>query len=242
MRIEVRSLVVRYGRRVAVDGASFTVEPGAVYALLGRNGSGKTSLLKVLLGQRRADSGEATIDGLDPWRERPHLMARLGATPEAPDAPPSLPVAAIERSVAPLYPTWDAARFRARLERFGIDPRTRFGELSRGQKSLVQLALALGHAPGILLLDDPTLGLDAVARRFFYEELVGELADRGVTVLLATHDLDGVERVATHAGILAAGRLVAQGPLEELKASSPLDTPTLEDLFVDLVGEERRAS
>lgn len=237
MNIALRNLDVRYGRRVAVDGVSLAVERGAVYALLGRNGSGKTSLVKVMLGQRRADGGAATVGGLDPWRERAPLMARVGATPETPDAPPALSVDAIVRSVAPLYPRWDQRAFGERLERFGVDRRTRFGDLSRGQKSLVMLALALGHAPELLILDDPTLGLDAVARRFFYEELVVDLADRGTTVLLASHDLDGVERVATHAGVLAAGRLIAQGSLEELKQSS-----TLEDLFVSLVGEERRAS
>ncbi|MCB1008891.1 MAG: ABC transporter ATP-binding protein [Acidobacteria bacterium] len=237
MNIELRNLTVRYGRRVAVDDVSLTVERGAVYALLGRNGSGKSSLIKVLLGQRRADGGTATVGGIDPWRRRAALMARIGATPETPDAPPALTVGAIERSVAPLYRNWNRSHFDERLERFGIGRRTRFGDLSRGQKSLVMLALALGHAPELLILDDPTLGLDAIARRFFYEELVVDLADRGTTVLLASHDLDGVERVATHAGVLAAGRLIAQGSLEELTQGS-----TLEDLFVSLVGEERRAS
>lgn len=237
MNIELRNLTVRYGRRLAVDDVSLSVERGSVYALLGRNGSGKTSLIKVLLGQRRADAGEVRIHALDPWRQRTELMRRLGATPETPDAPPAMTVAAVERSIAPLYPRWDRTAFGERLERFGIGRRTRFGDLSRGQKSLVMLALALGHSPELLILDDPTLGLDPVARRFFYEELVVDLADRGTTVFLASHDLDGVERVATHVGVLAAGRLVTQGSLEELKPGS-----TLEDLFVSLLGEERSAS
>lgn len=237
MNIELRNLTVRYGRRLAVDDVSLSVERGSVYALLGRNGSGKTSLIKVLLGQRRADAGEVRIHALDPWRQRTELMRRLGATPETPDAPPAMTVAAVERSIAPLYPRWDRTAFGERLERFGIGRRTRFGDLSRGQKSLVMLALALGHSPELLILDDPTLGLDPVARRFFYEELVVDLADRGTTVFLASHDLDGVERVATYVGVLAAGRLVTQGSLEELKPGS-----TLEDLFVSLLGEERSAS
>jgi len=238
MNIELHGLTVRYGRRLAVDNVSLTVERGAVYALLGRNGSGKTSLIKVLLGQRRADAGTAAVAGLDPWRHRARLMARVGATPETPDAPPALRVAEIERAVAPLYPRWDRSAFGARLERFGIERRARFGDLSRGQKSLALLALALGHAPELLILDDPTLGLDAVARRFFYEELVVDLADRGTTVLLASHDLDGIERVATHAGVLSAGRLIADGTLEALRGGG-ID---LEEAFVALVGEERRAS
>jgi len=242
MTIELRDVAVRYGRKIAVDGVSFAVEPGTVYALLGRNGSGKTSLIKVLLGQRRADGGEVRIAGLDPWRHRAELMRRVGATPETPDAPPAMTVDAIERSVAPLYPRWDRAALAARLERFGVDRRTRFGDLSRGQKSLVMLALALGHSPELLVLDDPTLGLDAVARRFFYEELVVDLADRGTTVLLATHDLDGVERVATHVGILVGGRLALSGSIERVKENGRTGSASLEELFVAIAGEERRAS
>jgi len=231
MRIEVDRLTVRYGQRRALDGASFTVEPGSVYALLGRNGAGKSSLIKVLLGQRRADGGRARIDGRDPWRGRAGLMASVGATPETPDALPTMRVERIVGSVAPLYPRWDGAAFRGRLERFGIDRRSRFGQLSRGQRALVMLALALGHGPALLVLDDPTLGLDPLARRFFYEELVGELADRGTTILLATHDLDGVERVATHVGVLAEGRLIADGALDEVRGDRPL-----EERFVALAG------
>jgi len=242
MRVEVEALVARYGRRTALDGVGFEVAPGTVFALLGRNGAGKSTLVKCLLGQRRPDGGRIRLDGLDPWRHRARLMARLGATPETPDAPPALPLDEIERCVAPLYSRWDRATFRARLERFGIDRRRRFGELSRGQKAIAQLALALAPAPELLILDDPTLGLDAVARRYFYEELVVELADRGTTVLLATHDLDGAERVATHVGVLDRGRLRAYGLLEELRDAAGPGSPNLEEIFVSLVGEERRAS
>ena len=231
MNIEVDRLVVRYGPRAALDGVSFRVEPGSVYALLGRNGAGKSSLIKVLLGQRRADGGRALVDGYDPWPSRAALMARVGATPETPDAPPALSVDRIAAWIAPLYSRWDRAGFRARLERFGVDRSARFGQLSRGQRSLVMLSLALAHAPQLLILDDPTLGLDPVARRFFYEELVTDLADRRTTILLATHDLDGVERVATHVGVLADGRLVADGPLEEVRGATPL-----EERFVALAG------
>jgi len=235
MKIALRDLTVRYGRKVAVDAVSLEVEPGSVFALLGRNGSGKSSLVKVLLGFRHADGGTAAIDGLDPWRRRAALMARIGATPETPDAPPGQRITEIVRFVAPLYPRWDRKGFDARLERFGIDPRSRFGQLSRGQKSLVQLALALAHAPELLILDDPTLGLDAVARRFVFEELVGELAERHATVFLTSHDLAGVERVATHVGILDGGKLTALGDLDSLREqaiAAGVEAPDLEEIFV----------
>lgn len=244
MTISVRDLLVRYGRTTAVDRVSFDVEAGAVWALTGRNGAGKSSLLKVLLGQRRADGGSVTVLGLDPWRERVRLLRRVGATPETPDAPPDLRVSELDRILAPLYPTWDSARYRTQLARFEVSPRTRFGALSRGQRSLVMLALALAPRPELLVLDDPTLGLDAVARRYVFDELIGELAERGTTVLLASHDLEGVQRVATHVGMLRDGRLVASGEVEGLRAEAVdagIAPATLEEIFLSRVGGRREA-
>lgn len=242
MKISVRDLVVRYGKATAVDRVSFEVAAGAVWALTGRNGAGKSSLLKVLLGQRRADGGEVAVLGRDPWRERVHLMRRIGATPETPDAPPDQAVTELERTLSSLHPTWDGAHFRSLLTRFEVPPRTRFGALSRGQRSLVMLAFALAPRPELLLLDDPTLGLDAVARRYVFDELIGELAERGTTVLLASHDLEGVQRVATHVGMLRDGHLVAAGEIEGLRAaaaSEGITPPTLEEIFVARTGSRR---
>jgi ABC-type multidrug transport system ATPase subunit len=117
-----------------------------------------------------------------------------------------------------LYPSWDLAGVDRRLERFGVPQGIPFGRLSKGQKGEVMLAAALGHAPQLLVLDDPTLGLDAVARKDLYEELIGELADRGTTVFLTTHDLAGVEGIATRVGILKDGRLVLDEEMETLKS------------------------
>lgn len=235
MKLEVHDLTVRYGRSTAVDAVTFAVEPGTVYALLGRNGAGKSTLLRTLLGQRRPDGGTIRIGGLDPWSRRARLMARIGATPESPDAPPRSTAAELAALGAGLYRRWDGDAFADRIERFGIDPGKRFGELSRGQRSLLQLAFALAPEPELLVLDDPTLGLDAVARRYFFKELVGELADRGTTTLLATHDLAGAERVATHVGMLVEGRLLLSTDIESLRAGhegSEAEGASLEAIFV----------
>jgi ABC-2 type transport system ATP-binding protein len=229
--ISVERLTVRYGRKEALSNLSLAVEPGQVFVLLGRNGAGKSSLFRALLGLRRPDAGSVRVLGLDPWHERRRLASRWGATPESPDAPADQTVLAIERSIAPLFPRWKSGDFRDRLKRFAIDPKQRFGELSRGQKAMAMLSFALAHEPELLLLDDPTLGLDLVARRFFYEELVTELADRGTTVLLATHDVDAASRVASHLGILRDGRLVAQGSVESVAGEA-----SLEDRFLELAG------
>jgi ABC-2 type transport system ATP-binding protein len=143
-------------------------------------------------------------------------MARVGFVPEECDVPPELSARAAAAFCAPLYPRWDAAGFAARLARFGVPADTPSGRLSRGQRTQLALALALAPSPELLVLDDPTL--DAIARRELWEELVGELADRGVTVLLTTHDLAGVEGIADRVGILVGGRLVVDEELESLKA------------------------
>jgi ABC-type multidrug transport system ATPase subunit len=149
---------------------------------------------------------------------RARAMARLGIVPEEPDAPPEMTARQLVAFCAPLYPKWDGDSVFARLKRFEVPPAVPFGKLSKGQKGLVSLALALASQPELLVLDDPTLGLDAVARQVFFEELVGELADRGTTVFLTTHDLAGVEGMASRVGVLRDGKLVLDEDLETLKA------------------------
>lgn len=218
--VEVRRLLVRYGGNPSptLEEISFSVPRGSVYALLGRNGAGKSSLVRCLLGQQKPTSGDCVLFGEDVWRHRARLMARLGIVPEDPDAPPAMTARQLSAFCAKLYPTWDAPSVEARLARFGVPTGTPYGSLSKGQRALVALALSLASSPELLVLDDPTLGLDAVARRAFFEELVGELADRGTTVFLTSHDLAGVEQLATHVGFLKDGRLVLDEELEALKA------------------------
>jgi len=155
--------------------------------------------------------------GADAWKNRARLMAKVGVVPEDPDAPPAMTARQLSAFCGKVYPAWDAAAVEARLARFGVPPTTPFGSLSKGQKALVSLSLALASSPDLLVLDDPTLGLDAVARAAFFDELVGELADRGTTVLLTSHDLAGVEKMADRVGILKGGKLVLDESLESLK-------------------------
>src|ERR1035437_8498539 len=212
-------LLVRYGGnpKPTLEEISFSVPRGSVYALLGRNGAGKSSLVRCLLGQQKPTAGGCFLFGEDVWKRRARLMAKVGVVPEDPDAPPSMTARQLSAFCARIYPTWDAPAVEARLARFGVPAGTPYGSLSKGQRALVALALALASSPELLVLDDPTLGLDAVARRAFFEELVGELADRGTTVLLTSHDLAGVESMATRVGFLKGARLVLDEDLEALK-------------------------
>ncbi len=215
--ISFRDVTVRYGSAPAADSVSLTVRRGAVYALLGRNGAGKTSLIRCLLGQRKAQAGSVTLLGEDPWKARTKLMARIGVVPEEPDAPPGMTANQLETFCSKLYATWDGRGVRDRLERFHVPSNLSFGRLSKGQKGQLMLALAMGPLPDLLVMDDPTLGLDAVARKSFFEELVGELADRDTTVFLTSHDLAGVEGIADHVGIMNEGRLLLDESMESIK-------------------------
>jgi len=189
---------VRYGKTRVVDDVSIQLAPGVVFALLGRNGSGKSSVVRCLLGHQRPAAGQARLFGRNAWSGRTHAMARIGVVPEEPDAPADMSVAALVSLCRGFYASWDAAYVDALLERNDVSPRAAFGELSKGQKGAVMLALALGHGPDLLVLDDPTLGLDAVARRALYGEIIGALADR--------------------VAILDDHKLLLNEPIEELKA------------------------
>ncbi|MBL8150703.1 MAG: ABC transporter ATP-binding protein, partial [Blastocatellia bacterium] len=141
-----------------------------------------------------------------------------GVVPEEPNAPPDMTTEELVNFCSKLYKNWDNKNVQSRLQKFSIATKTRFGQLSKGQKCQVMLALALGHSPDLLVLDDPTLGLDVVARREFFEEVIGELADNGITILITTHDLPGIENIASHVGILKNGSLMVNEEMEVLKS------------------------
>lgn len=233
--VTIEGLTVRYGRDTVVDDVSLRIPAGSVYALLGLNGAGKSSLVRCLLGQRRPDAGRVLLFGHDTWRERKRVMLRTGVVPEDPDGSPALTAAELARFCSRLYPRWNVADVDERIRRIGAPVDLPFGRMSKGQKKLVSLALALGHSPELLVLDDPTLGLDVPARRTLFEELIGELADSGTTVLLTTHDLAGIEGIADRVGILVNGRLVVDEPMEALKARH-VTLPALEDIFLAVTG------
>jgi len=214
----LEAMSVRYGRVMALDSVSLEVSPGAVYALIGRNGAGKTTAIRCLLGQRKPDSGRALLFGKIAWSDRAKAMTQTGVVPEEPEAPPEMTAEQLVGFCSRLYPRWNGGEVDDRLKRFGVPRGVPFGRLSKGQKGMLSLALALGPGPRLLVMDDPTLGLDAIARRAFFEELVGELAERGTTVFITSHDLRGIEGIASCVGILREGRMLVESEMEALKA------------------------
>jgi ABC-2 type transport system ATP-binding protein len=231
--IHAEHVTVRYGRRTAVDGVTLVIPSGSVYALLGRNGAGKSSLVRSILGQLRPAGGRVELFGEDVWKHRERLMERIGVVPEDADAPPEMRVRDLAHFSSRLYKRWSQSAFDERITRFAIEPGVRSGDLSKGQKKQVALALALATSPELLILDDPTLGLDVVARKSLFEEVIADMADRGITVLITTHDLSSIEPIADRIGILRDGQLVLDEEVETLKsrfrrirfASQPMALP-----------------
>lgn len=213
--VDVRDLVKRYGERTAVDGLSFSVPRGCVFALLGPNGAGKTSTVEICAGFRRADEGTVRILGLDPVRDATELRPRVGIMPQTGGAYQGARAEEMLRLVAsyarhPLDPG-------TLLEMLGLQAvaRTPYRRLSGGQQQRLSLAMALVARPELVFLDEPTAGLDPQARRATWQ-VIEALRRDGVSVVLTTHYMEEVERLADHVLVIDHGRVVAKGSPAEL--------------------------
>jgi ABC-2 type transport system ATP-binding protein len=194
------------------------VPEGTVYALVGANGAGKSTLFKVLMNLERPEAGTAEVFGLDTGRKGPEVRAQVGYVPDRQDAPYRwMTCARLLRHAAAYYPEWDSAYGDHLAQALGVAAEQPVGGLSKGETRRLQLVLALAHRPSLLLLDEPTDGLDPVVRRRALALLAQHLADRPTTVMIATHHIHELESLADHVGVLRDGRLVAQMPREELQ-------------------------
>ncbi|SFW53093.1 ABC transporter ATP-binding protein [Amycolatopsis australiensis] len=234
--LEVTGLRKRYGARVAVDGVSFTVERGEIFGVLGTNGAGKTTTVECLLGLRRPDGGTISVLGLDPVTDRAALTRRVGVQLQESRLPAKLRVREAIELFASFYP--DPADVDVLLDRLDLraHARSAFGKLSGGQKQRVSIALALVGNPELAILDELTTGLDPHARRETWR-LVEGVRDAGVTVLLVTHFMAEAERLCDRVAVFDAGRVVATGTPDELRAAA--GASTLDDAFVSLTRSTR---
>jgi ABC-2 type transport system ATP-binding protein len=219
--VEVEELTVRYGDLVAVDGVSLTAPSGQITAVLGPNGAGKTTTIEVLEGFRAPDGGRARVAGLDPVADHAALTHRVGVMLQAGGVGPGVRVGEALRHAAALYE--HALPPGPLLERVGLAGKERrtWRQISGGEQRRLALALALVGRPQVAFLDEPSSGVDPQGRQVIREVVAG-LRDDGVTVVLTTHDLDEVEKLADHVVILDHGRVVAAGsPAELMSAAAP---------------------
>jgi ABC-2 type transport system ATP-binding protein len=217
--IELVDLHHAYGRTASLNGLSLTVRQGELYGLLGRNGAGKTTTLRVLMGLLRPKSGTVRLLGEVVKKVSLPLKRRIGYVSQEQHFYPWMTATDLGRFVAGLYPTWDAAEFTRLLKALDVPPARRASELSGGTRTKLGLALALAPRPELLLLDEPTTGLDPVARAEFNELAVETVKQRGTTAFLSSHLVDEVEHIATRVGILNAGRMRLEGDVATLLAS-----------------------
>jgi ABC-2 type transport system ATP-binding protein len=217
--ISTHGLTKYYGRRCVVNALDLRVPQGAVYGLLGRNGSGKSTTLKMLLGFVRPDRGSARLLGEEIDALAPETRARIAYTAEGHPFVRWMTVAEAARFTRAFYPRWNEPLFDQILDHFALPRRVKIRRLSNGQRAQLSLALAVAPDPELLILDDPTLGLDTVVRRDFLESLIQIIQRQGRTILISSHILGDVERVADRIGILVDGVLRVDCPTDYFKMS-----------------------
>jgi ABC-2 type transport system ATP-binding protein len=225
----------------AVDDLSLSIRTGEFYALLGPNGAGKTTTLRMVAGLLQADAGSVSICGIDAFADPINAKRVLAWVPDEPMIYDKLTPLEYLEFVSGLWSMdADHARFKADtlLEQFGLAPHadTRCGGFSKGMRQKVALAGALIHEPRLIILDEPLTGLDAGSARQV-KSVLQNLVAEGVTVIMTTHILEVAERMADRIGIIAKGKLIAEGTLEELRDRASAGGMTLEDIFLEVVSE-----
>ena len=217
--ISTRDLTKYFGAKCAVNGLDLVVPRGCVFAFLGRNGSGKSTTIRMLLGLLAPDRGEASLLGCDSRALTPAVRARIGYLTEEHQIYGWMTVREAGKFQAAFYPRWNEKLFNGVVDHFGLNPNAQVKHLSRGMRAGLCLALTLGPDPELLILDDPALGLDAVARRSLIESMIylTRRADR--TIFFSSHHLADVERVADYLAVLDYSVLRACCPLEAFRSS-----------------------
>jgi ABC-2 type transport system ATP-binding protein len=215
--IEMQAVEKSFGRNQILRGLTLQVKRGSTFAFLGRNAAGKTTAIQMLLGLLHRDDGAIRVLGLDPARQPLALRARIGYLAEDQTMYGWMRVDEILRFVAPFYPTWDHDLALRYVRDFDLPLKSKIKHLSKGQNVRLGLVLALAHRPELVILDDPTLGLDPIMRKELLRDVIDHLQGQGVTVFFSSHLLYEIEPVADMVAILDHGRIVKQASTEQLR-------------------------
>ncbi|HTG42981.1 MAG TPA: ABC transporter ATP-binding protein [Verrucomicrobiae bacterium] len=216
--VSVANLSRRFSSKTVLDDLSLYVPKGCVFGLVGENGAGKTTLIKHILGILRAETGTVRVFGLDPVGCPVRVLERIGYLSEQPDLPGWMRVDELIRYTQAFYPNWDADYAEQMRRQFGLNSSARIKTLSKGQCAKAGLLIAQAHRPDLLLLDEPSSGLDPVVRKDILEAVIRTVADEGRTVFFSSHLLEEIERVSDYIAMIQRGRLVLFGSLDDIKA------------------------
>lgn len=238
--IETRNLIKRYGEKVAVNNVSFDVFSGEVFGFLGPNGAGKTTTIKMIVGLLQPTSGAVKVAGYDIQTQSMQAKASCGYVPDTPNLYAKLTGRELLRFVSDLYNldrSQVAHRVDELLRMFDLTTAAddTIDSYSHGMQQKTSLAAALMHDPKVLVLDEPTVGLDPKSARLI-KDILRQLADRGAAVMLSTHILEIAERMCDRIGIINKGQLVAVGTMDELRMLDKTGQESLEDIFLSLTG------
>jgi ABC-2 type transport system ATP-binding protein len=215
--IEIQAVTRKFGAKRALDNVTLAVPRGVVFGLVGANGAGKTTLIRHILGLLKAQSGSVRVFGLDPVQQPVAVLSRIGYLSEEGDLPGWMRIDELMRYMRAFYPAWDEDYAQNLRQQFALDPAAKVKTLSKGQKARAGLLVALAYRPELLLLDEPSSGLDPIVRRDILGAIVRTIADEGRTVLFSSHLLDEVERVSDCVAMLRAGQLVFAGELDHIQ-------------------------
>ncbi|MEO7822684.1 MAG: ABC transporter ATP-binding protein [Gemmatimonadaceae bacterium] len=236
--IDISLLTRRFGTRTALDSVSLSLPRGAVYGLVGANGAGKTTLIRHILGLLRAESGTVRVFGLDPVADPVAVLSRIGYLSEENDLPGWMRIDELIRYSRAFYSAWDDSYAEELRRAFALDPHAKIRNLSKGQKARAGLLIALAHRPELLVLDEPSSGLDPIVRRDILGAVIRTIADEGRTVLFSSHLLEEVEQVADHVTMISEGTIALSASLDAIRESHRVDgrVPSLNEIFVAHVG------
>ncbi len=217
--VEVNNLSRQFGQTTALDKVDFRADRGKVYGLVGANGAGKTTLIKHLLGLLRAKSGSVAVFGQDPVKNPESVLKRIGYLSEERDLPDWMSIEELMRYSNAYHSNWDSAFASELLSTFALDSRQRVKDLSRGMRAQVALVVAVAHRPDLLILDEPSSGLDALVRKDILNAVVRTISEEGRTVIFSSHLLEEVERLSDHVVMIQQGRITLDASLESLANS-----------------------
>jgi ABC-2 type transport system ATP-binding protein len=215
--VELQGVTRVFDRKTALSNLSLAVPPGVVFGLIGGNGAGKTTLIRHVLGLLQARTGSVRVFGLDPVQHPVEVLGRVGYLSENRDLPDWMRVGELMRYTQAFFPRWDSAYAEELRRDFDLPLDARIKTLSRGQRARAGLLVAVAHRPDLLILDEPSSGLDPVVRRDILGAIIRTTADEGRTVLFSSHLLDEVERVADRVAMIHDGQIVLTAPMDEIK-------------------------
>lgn len=214
--IEIQGLSRRYRTKMALENVDLSVPEGCVFGLLGESGAGKTTLIRHLIGLLKPQQGTVRVLGRDPVKDPEGTLGRIGYLSEDRDLPGWMRIDELMRYTRGIYPHWDDAFADDLIERFDLNPAQKIKTLSRGQKAKAGLVTALAHRPDLLLLDEPSSGLDPVVRRHILTAVMRSIADEGRTVLFSSHLLHEVESICDHVCMIHRGKVVLCNRLTDI--------------------------